>query len=300
MTNITTTVASAFIPEIWARRALELLQANIVMARLVRRHTDFEPAFRGKTLNIPIPGTFTAQDKAADTPISPQAPTGGGLASVTLNRHKAVDFLVEDVARAQAAMELLDTYLEPAVMALVQAIESDLFSAAASASGVASVGTAGTDVTPDLIRQARKILNDNKIPLTNRFLVLSPKDEMALVADSSLATYFANADPNAVREGRLGRLYGFDLFMSQLVPVVAGTPPETRNLAFHRDAIVIAFGALPTDVPGVKAATLNDPSGIPIRVMAAYDVSHRGVRIGIDVLYGVAVVRPQGIVLVKA
>ena len=34
--------------------------------------------------------------------------------------------------------------------------------------------------------------------------------------------------------------------------------------------------------------------------MAAYDVSHRGVRIGIDVLYGVAVVRPQGIVLVKA
>ena len=33
---------------------------------------DFEPGWVGKTLNIPYPGTFTAQDKAADTPPWPR------------------------------------------------------------------------------------------------------------------------------------------------------------------------------------------------------------------------------------
>lgn len=299
MANITATAAAAFIPEIWARRALEILQANIVLARLARRHTELEPAFKGKTLHVPIPGTFTAQDKAADTPISPQTPTGGGAVSVTLNKHKAVDFLVEDVAEAQASMSLMDTYLEPAVMALVEAIENDLFAAAVAGAG-AAIGTAGSTFTADLLRQARQTLNDARIPLANRYAVLSPKDEMELLSDSALAAYFANADPNAVREGRLGRLYGFDIFMSQLVPVVVGTPPETQNLAFYRDALVIAFAPLPVDMPGIKAATLNDPAGIPIRVMAAYDVAYRGVRVGVDVLYGVAVARPSGIVLIRS
>ena len=59
-----------------------------------------------------------AQDKAADTQISVQTPSGGATASVTLSKHKAVDFNIEDVARAQSSTELMDQYLAPAVIAL--------------------------------------------------------------------------------------------------------------------------------------------------------------------------------------
>ena len=90
MANITRTMAdtAGFIPQAWAQRALDILRTNIVLARLVTKDQSFEPGWRGKTLNIPYPGTFTAQDKAADAQATVQTPTGGATVSVTLNKHK--------------------------------------------------------------------------------------------------------------------------------------------------------------------------------------------------------------------
>ena len=294
MSNITTTIAdtAGFIPQVWAQRALDVLKANLVLARLVARDSDFEPAFVGKTVNIPYPGTFTAQDKTADTAINPQTPTGGATVSVTLNKHKAVDFLVEDVARAQARPDLLDRYITPAALALAQVVEQDLF--ALYASLATTVGTSGTDLTAATIRAARKALNDNNVPLDARYLVVSPKDEIALLGDSSLATYWAMARSQGIADGSIGRLYGFDVYMSQLVPVVTGTPSSTKNIALHREAFILATRPFmdPPANSGVQAATVRDPdTGIVIRVIYSYDIAHRGVRVGLDILYGVAVLR---------
>jgi len=293
MPNITTSIAETggFIPQVWAQRALDVLKANLVMARLVTKDSDLEPAFVGKTLNIPYPGTFTAQDKAPDAAINPQVPAGGATISVTLNRHKAVDFLVEDVPRAQARTELLDRYIRPAAIAIAEAVERDLF--ALYASLTASVGTTGTDISAATVRQARKALNDALVPADTRYLVISPKDEIALLADASLASYFAFSRQQGIAEGSLGRLYGFDVYMSQLVPAV-GTPVSTKNLAFHREAFILATRPFvdPPPSTGVQAATVQDPdNGIVIRVVYTYDIAFRGVRVGLDILYGVAVLR---------
>jgi len=262
------------------------------MARLVTKDSDIEPAFVGKTLNIPYPGTFTAQDKAADTALAVQTPTGGTTVSVTLNKHKAVDFLVEDVARAQARPDLLDRYIRPAALALAEAVERDLF--ALYTNLTTTVGTSGTDITAATVRAARRALNDNRIPQDARYLVISPKDEIALLADSSLQNYWAMARAQGVAEGSIGRLYGFDVYMSQLVPVVAGTPNSTKNLAFHREAFILATRPFmdPPAATGVQASTVRDPdTGLVIRVLYTYDIAYRGVRVGLDILYGVAVLR---------
>lgn len=303
MANITTTIAetAGFIPQVWAQRALDVLKANMVMARLVSKDSDFEPGWVGKTLNIPFPGTFTAQDKASDATVNLQTPTGGSSVAVTLNKHKVVDFLVEDVARAQSRPDLLDRYIQPAAIAIAQAVENDLFALYAGLSG--TVGTSGTDLTAATVRAARKALNDNKIPIDNRALVISPKDEISLLADSSLQNYFAFSRQAGVAEGSLGRLYGFDVYMSQLVPVVAGTPNSTKNLAFHPTAFILATRPFidPPPSTGVQAATVRDPdTGLVIRVIYTYDVSYRGVRVGLDILYGVAELRDAaGIVVLS-
>jgi hypothetical protein len=296
MSNITRNVAdtAGFIPQVWAQRALDILRTNMVLARLVTKDSEFEAGWKGKTLNIPYPGTFTAQDKAADTPADVQTPTGGGTKAITLNKHKYVDFIVEDVARAQASSDLLDRYVQPAAIAIGDAVEDDLFSLYAGLSG--AVGTNGTDLSASAIRSARKTLNDNKAPLNGRFMVVSPKDEIALLGDASLERYFANSHPQAVAEGSLGRVYGFDIFMSQRVPVVAGTPDATKNLAMTKDAMILAtrpFQAPPAG-SGVNATTIQDEkTGLIIRVLHAYDMAARGVRIGFDILYGVAELRDE-------
>jgi hypothetical protein len=304
MPNITRTLAdtAGFVPQVWAARALDVLRENIVLTRRVARDSDFEPGWVGKTLNIPYPGTFTAQDKAADTPVNPQTPAGGNTVQVTLSKHKVVDFLVEDFAAAQTNTALLDRYVRPAAIALGNAMENDLFALYTSLTG-GSVGTSGTDITAATVRSARKLLNDNKAPLVDRTLVVSDKDEIALLGDSSLQNYFAFSRQQGIAEGSIGRLYGFDVFVSQLVPVVTGTPNSTKNLAFHRDAMILAVRPFrePPAGSGVQAAVMPDPeTGLVLRVLYQYDMSNRGVRVGLDILYGVAVLRPTlGVVVLS-
>lgn len=294
MTNITRTVAATagFIPQVWAQRALDVLRANMVLARLVTRHNDFEPGWQGQTLTIPFPGSFTAANKAEGATVAVQAPAGGASVSVTLNRHMAVDFLVEDFARAQASAELLDRYVRPAAIAIGNAVEDDLF--ALHAGLAVGGGTAATGLTAATVRTAMEVLNTAEVPVAPRHLIISSKDHAALLGDTSLTSYFAYARNQALAEGNLGRLFGFDVWMSQRVPVLTGPPVETRNLAFHPEALILATRPFrdPPAATGVQAALVQDPAtGLSLRVLYSYDMATRGVRVGLDILYGVALLR---------
>lgn len=218
MADVTTTSAQYFIPELWANRALEILRANIVMASRVLRDTEVASFQQGDTLNIPIPGTFVAKDKAANGTVTLQVPTDGTV-PVVLNKHKEVSFLVEDAVRAQQSIDVMDTYINSGVIAIAEAIETDLMGLALGASGL--TGAIGTSLVGSSMRSARNVLNKAKCPVVDRYAVVSPDDETSILGDSTLATYFANAKADGVSAGAIGRLYGFETLMSQYVPLGA-------------------------------------------------------------------------------
>lgn len=299
MPNITKTTAAAFIPQIWANQALEVLRSNIVLARLCAKDSDVASFQVGDILHIPYPGTFVANDKAANTAVTLQTPTGGSDTQVVLNKHKEASFIIEDVARAEANQDIMQRYITAAVQPLADAIEADLF--ALYSTVTASVGTSGADVTAATVRAARKRLNDNLAPLSPRAMVVSSKDEIAILGDSNLQNYFAFSQSKAVAEGSLGNLYGFDMYMSQLVPVVAGTPNSTKNLAFNPDAFILAMRGLPEAPAGagaVSSTIKDDKSGLVIRATMAYNPSFLGVQVTLDVLYGVKLLRDAKAVVV--
>ena len=72
MADITSTSASAFIPQIWANTALEILRNKVVLAKLVTRDSDVATFQVGDTLNIPYPGSMVANDKAINTAVTVQ------------------------------------------------------------------------------------------------------------------------------------------------------------------------------------------------------------------------------------
>jgi hypothetical protein len=296
-TNITGGVATTagFVPTIWAQSALDVLRANIILAKRVARDYKFnDEQTQGKTINIPYPGKFTAQKKSANTPANTQVPVGGTTYPVVLSEHSYVDFIVEDVAEAQANAPLMQRYIKPAIIAIAEALEVDLFTLHSSFTH--SMGTSGTDLTKNSIIAARQQLNTLKNPTTDRTMVISDKDEAALLGDATLAYFFANAQTEAVKEGSIGHLYGFDIFSSQVVPAVAGTPVSTKNLAFHEDAIVLAtrpFRGIPEGAgAGAQAYTqVDEESGLLIRVIYQYSMAERGARVGFDMLYGFAKLR---------
>lgn len=291
MSNVTPTSAAEFIPEVWAQEALLALRSKLSLAKLVTRDTDVAAEFTaGDILHIPVPGTLSANTKTAGSAVTLQAPNDSEV-TVTLSNHKEVSFLIEDVTAAQANQSLRQRYMANAVIPLANAIEDALFALYSGFS--TSTGTTGTDLTASSIRSARKKLNDNNAPDEGRALIVSTKDEVSILGDSTLADYFANARAAGVAEGSIGRAYGFDVYTSNRVPVVAGSPDSTKNLAITPEAMILAMRSLPTEqVPGAERMVVTDPeSGLSIRVTAAYNASYLGVQVTLDVLYGVAELR---------
>ncbi len=297
-TTVGASQAANFIPEIWAARALEVLRANVAAAKLVLTDSEIDSSFKvGDTLNVPYVGTFTANDKSAGASVTLQAPTDGTIA-VVLNKHKEVSFIVEDIAQAQANQSIMDRYVEAAVPALAEAIETAILAEYANAGG--NVGTYGTSTTAANLLSIRQKLNDAKAPQTGRAVILSTKDEIALLTDSALASYFAYSKPETIASGAVGHVYGFDLYMSQLIPVTAGTPNQTNNLAFQRNGIILAMRGMP--IPdGCRGAVVRDPvTGLAVRVISMYNPTYLGVQTTIDVLFGVKTARASHIVLAKS
>ena len=298
MADITSTSLAPFIPTIVANTALEILRNYVVLAPLVSRDSDVAAFNVGDTLNIPYPGTFVANDKAANTAVSLQVPSAT-TTSVVLNKHKEASFLLEDRGSALANQDVLARYAEAAVIPIAESIEADIFALYSSFTN--TTGTSGTNLNYATLVATRKLMNDNKVAKANRYLALSDKDEAALLSDPTMIPYFQYGNTSSLVDGSLPSIAGFKLLPSQLVPVVAGSPSSTKNIAFDPGAIILATRGLPAAPAGsgANSTVVTDPlSGLTLRCTVAYNASLLGVQVTIDVLYGVAKLRNEKAVVV--
>lgn len=289
MANITVTEAANFIPEIWAAEALGALKANTVMARLVNRNYEDEVAQAGDIVHVPKRGTLTVNDKAANTGVTLQTPSAS-VVNVTLNKHKEVSFLVEDVAKAQANQDIIQGYINDGIMVIAEQLDTDLLALYSGLTTHTAIdATAGLGEND--VREARRLLNSSKVPLTNRHLVLHEDAEKELLGIEKFVSATFGADGDAIREATIGRRYGFNFFMDQLVTATGG---ECKNVAFHRDAFTLCTRPLPP-VPtnlGAQSAVMVEDS-IAIRVIWSYNPTYLGIQVTLDILYGVAELRDE-------
>ncbi len=306
MPNITKTEWASLIPIMWADAILSQVRSNIIGARLA--HTDFanEIAAQGDRVRISKIGAFTVADKVAGTAVTRQAPATTSQ-DLVLDKHKVVPFAVEDPARTQANPRALEAAIREAGRALAEQFETDLFAAiVAAAAGAQIIGTFGTDASETLVLTSRKTFVDAKAPQTApRVGIWHSKDVNSLFTTSSSKFTKANErgdEGDALREGSLGRLYGIEHYESQLVNVVVGTPNQTSCMGFVPEAVQYATRPmeLPPDDFGVKGAVAVDElSGLAVRVVFQYILDHLAVGANCDMLYGIKVVRPEWVQLIR-
>ncbi len=122
--------------------ALPSLMGNLIMGNLVNR--DFEPVLgqAGDTVNVPIPPVLVANNLAEGGTVQTQNPNLGN-AQIVLNTHAEATFQIPDVTKILAVPDLLRLYMQPALVALAEKIESDLLGLYASFTANTPVGTAG-------------------------------------------------------------------------------------------------------------------------------------------------------------
>jgi hypothetical protein len=138
-----------------------------------------------------------------------------------------------------------------AIRALVNEMEADLASAAALGSSRAFGATAGTAPVLADFAQAKKILDDNGAPMSDRHFIVDTTAGVALRGTSNLFKVNEAGDSTMLRQGILGNLYGFDIRESaQVVTPTSGAMASatSSNAAFTVGQTVIPLATAGTGV----------------------------------------------------
>lgn len=268
--------ASEFIPEIWSQEILSFVDRNLVMANLVERYND---GVRGNKYHIPVIGSFVANDKVAGTEVTIQTPTNG-LVSVDVNIHKESSFLIEDIVWLQSAQGnpvLLNKYIQRAGMAITKAIDTDLMGLYAGLTQ--SVGTYGTNLTEDVILEAKLKLDKADAPYEDRSLVVDSAQNVAMLKIDRFTRNDAFGTNNSIQTGQLGEIHGFKVFATN--NVITTDTNHVHNLAFQKSAFALVTELAP-------------------RVQAGYDLKQLGWLAVVDTVYGVAELKDTYAVEVKS
>ncbi len=104
-----------------------------------------------------------------------------------LNTHAEATFQIPDVTKVLAVPDLLKLYMQPAVVALAEKIETDLLALYPSFTANAAVGTGGTAITEAVVDSAETALFAAKVPASApKYLVVDSDDVLGAAADSAL------------------------------------------------------------------------------------------------------------------
>jgi len=293
---ITSTNVANAIVKLVAADALPVLTGNLVMGNLVNR--DYEPALAnaGDTINVPIPPTMTANNIAEGNGVVPQNPSLGN-AAIVLNSHVESTFQIPDVTKVLAVPDLLKVYLQPAVSAIAEKIETDLLNLYAGFTANTPVGTPGTALSEATIDAAETALFQAKIPMSEqRYFVVSAAAYSAW-RQIALFEEFETAGQAGLRtliDGTIGKYKDFFVFRSQMVQQTGTTPVNTHNLAFTKSAIGLVMRRLPQPLPGTGAiAEYAELGNFGMRVVMSYQPNTLAQQFTVDVLYGCGVLRNE-------
>jgi len=297
MADLTSANAAQAIPKVVAPIALQALFPNFVMGAFVNRDYDQVLANAGDTVNVPIAPNLTANNIAEAGTVTLQNPSLGN-AQVVLNSHIEASFQIPNVVQALAAPDLIATYLQPAVVAISEKIESDLLNVYPLLTANASVGTGGTPIVEGTIDSAETNLSLARVPDTvAKFGVLHPNayGQVRQISRFSEARMTGDQSGAPIYRGTVGMLKNISFVRSQKVPqVTVGGTTSTYNLIFARDAIVLVTRPLPPIIPGTGAIAQNvNFAGFGMRVVMSYNPNTLGQQFTVDVLYGVGVLRNQ-------
>jgi hypothetical protein len=303
MAAITSANVANAIVKLVAADALPALMGNLVMGNLVNRDYEKTLAQAGDTINVPIPPTMVANNIAEGGTVTTQNPNLGN-AQIVLSTHAEATFQVPDVTKVLAVPDLLKVYMQPAVVALAERIESDILQLYPQFSANTPVGTAGSALTEATVDAAETALFNAKVPASAaKYLVVDANAYSALRQIPRFSEYntAGEAGLRALVDGNVGKMKDFYIFRSQFIAKTGSSPVTTHNLAFSKNAIGLVIRRLPQPLPGTGAiAEYAELGNFGMRVTMSYQPNTLSQQFTVDVLYGAGVLRTSHAVQVNS
>lgn len=249
---------------------------NLVLLPLIK-HYDADVKSSGQTLEIPNVSEISANLKSQNTVVTLNYNTETKT-TITINRHYESSFIVEDLVKVQSAFDLRSDYTQAAAYAISEKIDSDLAAGMTTEfkSDGYAYGAYGTALNDTLILAVNRYLTENKAPRSDRVIVVHPKGEAEMLAIDKYVRYDSLGQPageNPTKVGKIGQLYGAEVFVTQNLVYLDTATDEYNSLFFHKEAWAVALQMEP-------------------RTQAQYKQEHLGWLVTVDVLYGHTQLRP--------
>ena len=267
--HMTTTTHTKFIPELWSDEVVAAYKSNLVLANLVTRMNH--SGKKGDTIHIPKPTRGAASAKAAQTEVTLIAATETEL-TVSIDKHFEYSRMIEDILEKQALSSMRTFYTDDAGYALAKQADTHLWLQAYTLTGgtintvssgtTIDFGTAGTVIGSDGstafnagndnaaaladagIRKVIQTLDDNDIPMGDRFFVIPPVEKKNLtgLARFTEQAFVGEAGAgNSIRNGLVGDVYGIPVYVSTNCPLdTEGSQDARLCLMAHKSALVMA------------------------------------------------------------
>ena len=227
-----------FIPQVWSATILLALEKALVYAQPMIVNRDYEGDIRdqGDTVKINSIGRPTIFDytKNSNMP-DPETLEGSGKV-LTITQSKGFNFQVDDIDKAQAKPEVMDTALSLAAYGLADI--ADQYVAAKLLAGVTenTIGSVATPIIPkpeegvngayeNLVDLGVK-LDEQNVPADNRWVVVSPWFHGMLTKDHRFVSYAAI---DVLYNRQVGEAAGFAILSSNNVPTIAAPGGAENN-----------------------------------------------------------------------
>lgn len=297
-----TTDANA-IPTVIANEVIRQFPGYMNLAKFVSKDTDWTGTdFRseGDTLDIVKPGSLTVKTKTPGTEMESQAPTADKV-SVSLDRHKYIDVIDEDITRLLRKPNLQQEYAMRMAIELAEDVETYLLGLHASIPETVTWDNTSATTIEQSFLAIRSWFARKKVPLqmAKGFFADTSIIDKLLTIDKYTSDDFTQK--GAIAEGVIRQVYKIQTYESQLIQT-SGSPVTRHNVATTPFGMVLVNRPMPLDGngKGVLQNTMIDPNtGLAFRLTEGYSHGNLGMRFTIDLLYGGAIADVNHIVEVE-
>ena len=218
MSDFTTTY-STFIPEIWSKKLNQMLEKNCVMMQCVNKNWEGEISQQGDTVKIITPADVTVSTLTSDnityTSLAPKSQ------DLVIDQKKFFAFKIDDVAKVQSNMDIMEAHLVNAKKAIEEVQDSYLLAMHTDVTESNTVGSESSPITLDkstiyehFVKLSLALKNSDAVHAGVRpWVVINPNIESYLLQSPEFIKAYNVAD-ETLRDGAIGRIAGMDVLVS--------------------------------------------------------------------------------------
>jgi hypothetical protein len=272
--------STGFIPEIWSGKLVEKFYASTVLAAISNTDYEGEIKAQGDTVNIRTKPTITIRDYLADGQLTFERPTGSKI-QLLIDKGKYFNLILDDVMEVQSDLNIMSMWADDAAQQFKITVDTAVLlgilngatavtNRGATAGAISANINLGVTTAPlsvvssnagvgevdvlDMILRLGQVLDEKNIPEVGRWIVM-PTWAASLVKRSELRQAYLSGDGvSMLRNGRLGQIDRFTLYVSNLLPAgVAGGLAAGEYAVYAGHAHGLTFASQFTKVETMRS-----------------------------------------------